>query len=224
MVELLVALAIVTVLVAVALPATSHMSQYAARAKAVSNMRQVGVAAHLYANDNGQQLPGQPADSSAAQWPALFCQYLSPSDPRVFLDAADPLTAKLPLAEVISNSVNNTGFVYNGFDEFASNGVAPSSVPLIRITTPSQVVLLAQKTPSSKGFFVDPLLQPLADLLGVLNSQAYDGGAYYLYVDGSVRFTKQSEYTSTFWLVDKTITLPGLPVPLICGPRFVMAR
>ena len=219
LVELLVVLAILVVLVGVAIPATSHMSQYAARTKSTSNMRQIGMASHLYANDHNQQLPGQPDDATTDLWPTLFCQYLSPSDPAVFLDATDPTTAKLPLAQVISNTVNNTGYIYNGFDELAANGVPPTVVPLVRVTTPSQVVLLAQKSRSSKTFYVDPLLQPLANLLAALNPQAYDGGAYYLYVDGSVRFAKQSDYSNTFWLVDKTITLPGLPLPLsVLGP------
>ena len=217
LVELLVVLAIAAILIGVAVPATSHLSQYAARTKSTSNMRQIGMAAHLYANDHNQQLPGQPEDSTSSSsdlWPTLFCQYLSPSDPAVFLDPTDPTTAKLPLAQVISNTNNNTGYIYNGFDEFAGNGVPPVVVPLVRVGTPSQVVLLAQKLPSSKMFYVDPLLQPLANLLAALNPQVYDGGAYYLYVDGSVRFTKQSDYSNTLWLVDKTITLPSLPLPL----------
>ena len=225
LVELLVALAILVVLVALGIPATSHMSQYAARIKATSNMRQIGVASRLYANEHNQQLPGQPpaSDGTSDRWPTLFCQYLSPSDPRVFLDNADPAAAKLPVSEVISNQSNNTGYVYNGFDEMAADGVPPATVPLVRVATPSQVVLLAQKSSSSKAFYVDPLLQPLADLLGILNPQAYDGGAYYLYVDGSVRFTKQTEYTNTCWLVDKTITLPTLPLPLLLSNPLIAA-
>ena len=217
LVELLVVLGILVVLVAVAIPATSQMSQYAERTKATSNMRQIGVASRLYANDHNQQLPGQPPGSDGTQdrWPTLFCQYLSPTDPRVFLDNADPAAAKLPMAEVISNTANNTGYVYNGFDEMAAGGVPPAVVPLSRVATPSQVVLLAQKSAASKAFYVDPLWQSLADLLGTLNPQAFDGGAYYLYVDGSVRFTKQSDYSNTCWLLDKTINLPTLPLLLL---------
>ena len=91
-------LAVLFVLAAVAIPAShSDMSQYTARMKSISNLRQIGVAAHLYANDHDQQLPGQPAsgllglpvpgptDGSSDQWPTLFCTIISrPSDPRVF--------------------------------------------------------------------------------------------------------------------------------------------
>ena len=61
--ETLVVFTVVAVLVAVAIPATTRVSQYSARMKAISNMRQIGVAAHLYANDHNQQLPGHPADA-----------------------------------------------------------------------------------------------------------------------------------------------------------------
>ncbi len=235
-VELLVVLAILTVLAVIAIPASSRVGMYAARTKAISNMRQIGVAAHLYANDHNQQLPGQPGGSSPPadpasdtggldQWPKLFCDYLSPSDPRVFLDSTDPTTAKLPLAEVISNAVNNTGFVYNGFDELGSDQTPPSTIPLNRLDSPSQVVLLAQKVPATNAFYVDLLLQPLTNLLGLLNTKAYDSGAYYLYVDGSVRFTKATDYTNQLWLVDKTISLPTLPLPLpLMEPGRLAAR
>jgi prepilin-type N-terminal cleavage/methylation domain-containing protein/prepilin-type processing-associated H-X9-DG protein len=226
LVELLVVIAVLGVLVAIGLPVTTHLSQYAQRTQVVSNMRQLGVAAHLYANENNQQLPGQPdPDSSADRWPTLLCNYLSPSDPRVFLDPTDPSAAKLPLATVVSNAANNTGYIYNGFDDLAANGVPLVSVPMARIATPSQVVLLAQKLPSAKSFFVDPLLQPLGNLLAVLNPQAFDGGAYYLYADGSVRFVTEAGYSNSAWLVDKTITLPGLPpLPAALDPCLAIVR
>ena len=113
--EVLVVFVVVAVLVAIAIPASTRMSAYTARTKSISNLRQIGVAAHLYANDHEQQLPGQPPPPSLGlpglgtpapdqdQWPTLFCAYLSPSDPRVFLDPSDRAAAKLPLPQVISN-------------------------------------------------------------------------------------------------------------------------
>ena len=213
-------MAILALLVGVAVPASTRVSQYAARVKAVSNMRQLGVAAHLYANDHNQELPGHP--EAGATWPQLFCQYLSPSDPRVFLDPQDRQTARLPLDTVLSPEVNNTGYLYNGFDDLAPEGQAPSVIPLSRLALPAQTILLGPKTPGATGFYVDVLLQPLTDLLNEFNPVVYDGGAQYLFVDGSVRFLKQAEYSNSFWLNDKSIQLPTLPdFPVFQGrPRF----
>lgn len=215
--------AVVALLAAIAVPATSKISEYTSRTKSISNLRQIGVAARLYANDHNQQLPGHPASagllptgSPADQWPALFCAYLTPSDPTVFVDSGDPATAKLPLAFILSNDANNTAFIYNGFDDLASGNQPPAAISLTTLAAPSEVVLLAQKTRGATAFFVSPLFQPIANLLNLLNPSAYDGGSHYLFVDGSVRFIKEAEYSNSFWLVDKNISLPFpplLPVP-----------
>lgn len=225
--EVLVVFAVVAVLAAVAIPASTRMSQYSARMKSISNLRQIGVAARLYANDNNQQLPGQPAGTglglpglglpgnTSDQWPKLFCAYLSPSDPRVFLDPSDPVTAKLPLASILSDTVNNTGFVYNGFNDLGVDNQPVQSVPLTRFDTPAEVVLLGQKTPGATAFYVNLLFNPLGDLLSLLNANAYDGGSHYLFVDGSVRFIKQADYSSNLWLVNKGVSLPILGAPQV---------
>ena len=221
LVETLVVFTVVAVLVAVAIPATTRMSQYSARVKSISNMRQIGVAAHLYANDHNQQLPAHISDfgllplDSGGTWPQLFCQYLSPSDPRVFLDPSDRQTARLAPAAVLSQMINNTGYIYNGFDELGDpgGGLPAGMVPLSRLQAPSQVILLAPKTQGATDFYADLLLRPLTDLLNIFNPSVYDGGASYLFADGSVRFLKQSEYSDKFWLSDKTLTLPTLPLP-----------
>ena len=217
------ACAVVALLAAVAIPATSRISEYTSRTKSISNLRQLGVAARLYANDHNQQLPGQPsangipsASGGPAQWPELFCAYLTPSDPAVFVDSGDPVTSKLPLAAILSNTTNNTAFIYNGFDDLASNNQPPETVSLTTLATPAEIVLLAQKTRGASAFFVSPLFQPIANLLSLLNPAAYDGGSHYLFADGSVRFITQADYSNSFWLVDKNITLPFpplLPIP-----------
>ena len=213
------ACAVVALLVAIAIPATSKLSDYSSRTKSISNLRQIGVAAHLYAYDHNQQLPGQPAtaglltaSSAPEQWPALFCAYLTPSNPAVFVDPSDPVTSKLPLAAILSNTANNTAFVYNGFDDLASNNQPPAAVSLTTLATPAEIVLLAQKTPGATAFCVSPLFQPIANLLSLLNPAAYDGGSHYLFVDGSVRFILETNYSNSFWLVDKNITLPFPPL------------
>lgn len=214
------ACAVVALLAAIAIPATSKISEYSSRTKSISNLRQIGVAAHLYAADHNQQLPGQPSpagavpgDGSSDQWPTLFCAYLTPSDPTVFVDPGDPATSRLPVASILSNVVNNTAFVYNGFDDLATNSQPPSAVSLTILPTPAETVLLAQKTHGATAFFVSPLFQPIAALSSLLNPAAYDGGSHYLFVDGSVRFIKETDYSNSFWLVDKSTKLP-FPPPL----------
>lgn len=219
LVETLVVFTVAAVLVAIAIPATTRVGQYSARLKAIANMRQIGVAAQLYAGDHNQQLPGHVSDlgvlplDSGGTWPQLFCQYLSPTDPRVFLDPTDRQTTRLAPSAVLSQEVNNTGYIYNGFDDLG-DGQPAGMISLTRIEMPSQVILLAPKTQGATGFYADVLLKPLSDLLTELNPSVYDGGASYLFADGSVRFLKQAEYSDNLWLVNKSVSLPTLPLPL----------
>ena len=180
-------------------------------------MRQIGVAAQLYANDHNQQLPGHISDAgllplnSGGTWPQLFCEYLSPTDPRVFLDPSDKHTAHLLPDTVLSTAVNNTGYLYNGFDDLGTDGQPASMIPLSRVQHPSEVILLGPKAQGATQFYADVLLAPLTDLLTQFNPAVYDDGASYLFADGSVRFLKQSDYSNNYWLADKSIRLPTLP-------------
>ena len=215
------ACALAAVLFAVVLPMNSRISGYADRTKSLSNMRQIGVAARLFADDHDQQLPGQPVsgsllprtNASSPQWPAALCAYLSPSNPVVFLDPGDNAAAKLSIQGILSDAKNNTGYIYNGFDELAVSGRPPATVYLNRLSHQSDVVLLAQKKPGATAFCLDPLFQPISSLLDVLDPGAYQGGAHYLFVDGSVRYIKWEDYSNGLWSVDKTANLPLPPLP-----------
>ncbi len=57
LIELLVVVAIIAILAALLLPALSRAKEKARRVKCSSNLRQVGLALHMYANDNRERLP-----------------------------------------------------------------------------------------------------------------------------------------------------------------------
>ena len=86
LIELLVVVAIIAVLVAMLLPALSRAKEAAKRAQCMSNLRQIGIALHMYGNDNDDRAPlvyyggqvGAVSDKlgGATQYPAHY-----PSDP-----------------------------------------------------------------------------------------------------------------------------------------------
>ena len=58
LIELLVVIAIIAILAALLLPALAQAKQTALKAKCISNLKQIGVAIQLYADDHDEKLPG----------------------------------------------------------------------------------------------------------------------------------------------------------------------
>jgi len=61
LIELLVVIAIISLLIAILLPALNQAKHHARRAACISNLRQVGVAIHMYAEDFDDTIPYGPA-------------------------------------------------------------------------------------------------------------------------------------------------------------------
>ena len=57
LIELLVVIAVIGILVAILLPALAHSKAVAKRIHCVGNVKQLALAAHLYADDNSDWLP-----------------------------------------------------------------------------------------------------------------------------------------------------------------------
>ena len=171
LIELLVVIAIIGVLAALLLPALGASRERARRASCVSNLRQIGQAAHLYVNDN-TRMPLTADDSGNVLWDgstyghyaALIGKGYLPGDPKVFY---------CPSAKV--NAYNGPTF---GHQNFGVAGQTCQSSYFFRGPPDGAPLLLGNSAD------VSLIADYFQTLTGVKN---HADGLNVLYADGSVR-------------------------------------
>jgi len=77
LIEVLVAVAIIAIIMALAIPAFNSVLERAKAAKDLSNLRQIGAATQMYMNDNNGVFPGSATQSWMSQLEQIQKQYLS---------------------------------------------------------------------------------------------------------------------------------------------------
>ena len=211
LIELLVVIAIICILAALLFPALKAANASRDETVALSNMRQIGAAFTLYANDNSYMLPSRVTTASGGQkWPALLSKYLS--DVRVYacsFDLKNWVAQGMSSAVAISDSNNNTSFIMNGYNDLGTmtNGgnssapaiqirinAFPSTSDIILLGTPLEPTAAYPTRAHNSQFYMDFEEPPNGNEVDVLDLAAYNGGSNYLFADGSAKFITKAAY------------------------------
>ena len=188
LIELLVVIAIIAVLASFLLPVFGRTKQQADIVKTLSNMKQMGAAILLFANDNNQMLPGRVADGNTdpnhLKWPTLLAPYVG--NVQVYWSPI-PTAAGRPSYKVTDptqltrSDQNYTSYIYNGLNDVGALADSSVTVRLNTIDSPSQTILLGIPYPQT-GFYMDFSNR---DNDNDLNKTAFPAGSIYVLCDGS---------------------------------------
>ena len=209
LIELLVVVAIVAIIAALAFPVFGTVKRHANQTAGLSNMRQVAIAMLSYAGEHDYELPGRESGTNGHdRWPKLIADYIK--DTKVFAAPGDPTNFIVRNVDPLSNTTNNTSYIMNGYNDLGMLGRANMDVRINRIETPSNTLLLGTPKSGSIHFFMDFLEPPHGNNKDILNLHAYENGSNYVFADGSARFIKETDYSDTLWLLDKSYVIPNL--------------
>jgi prepilin-type N-terminal cleavage/methylation domain-containing protein/prepilin-type processing-associated H-X9-DG protein len=199
LIELLVVIAIIAVLASMLLPALAKAKESAKRISCVNDLRQLGLAARMYVDDNEGQFPARPANGSQPRWPNQLRENFidlhllaCPSDPN---PSGNPTTTNADAAP--------RSYIINGWNDYFEEQGIPfgsiggKSMPESAITKPSDTIVFGEKLTGSGHYYMD-FLELDSTLSGndftQVEQSRHDangtagGGSNYAFADGSARY------------------------------------
>jgi len=208
LIELLVVIAIIAILAAILFPVFARAREKARQASCLSNIKQLAVAAKMYADDYDEVFcKARFADEDWGYWFAVIHPYVNNSQlhvcPSLRRNATDSTTVNsvLNIEEGslcygwnIGTTDAPDGYYTNGMGYYEGDGKPPVAASMI--LEPADTILLGDIS-YSPGLYDTNFLYLLYKVSGLAGDETYtpdvhNGGGNYAYVDGHAKWMTRS--------------------------------
>jgi len=196
LVELLVVIAIIAILMAMMMPAISRAKGKANAISCLNNMRQLTLAATMYASDNDEEFPARRVPTNA--WPHKLKPYYV--NWQVITCPSD----RFGIVGLVANDLNpNRSYLINGFNDYFKVNLSPSDYKAVQqwrfphgmkvaaITRPSDTILFGEKRSNSHHVHMDTDQGNRGNDFEEIEHKRHGTGSNFAFVDGSVRLVKK---------------------------------
>jgi len=219
LIELLVVIAIIAILAAMLLPALARAKESGKRISCLNNLRQLGLAAQMYASDSQGFYPPR---SNNDRWPDKFYESYGKSLKLLLCPSETTNNPASVGGGSFSNNVADAAprsYFIDGWNDYFQdllNIPYWNTLEAVMITTQSRLpenairhatdtILFGEKVPDQGDFYMDLLENGGNDFSGILDQQRHDGhnGSNYAFSDGSARYLKthMALYPLNLWAI-----------------------